>query len=308
MNESGPERDPALRSEAAALAAAAVAAGLLAGVFIASAADARLLDGLLKFRREGDEVERLGLVVLVPWRRCWWSRWRRMLGNCAARQLTERVRSLNGRPRAVPSQRRPMRSDLSRLSPRLSLGAATTGVLALWPPYVALNTIFPGPALTYALGGTIALTALALLVLAGLRAEELLVRVALPSREGGLALAALAAILPLAVVAGQGERWDWLEAFVAAPASGIAQELYFRAALLATLERLSTGRPGVAVSGQALLFALWHLRAFRVVWWPQALVVLLGAFVAAWIWGWQVRRDRTVTYAAAQHAIFLAVL
>jgi hypothetical protein len=49
---------------------------------------------------------------------------------------------------------------------RLPARLAAWAVIALWLPYAALNTIFPGPHLTYALGLALAALGLALLWLA----------------------------------------------------------------------------------------------------------------------------------------------
>ena len=80
-----------------------------------------------------------------------------------------------------------------------------------------------------------------------------------------------------------------------------------RAALLSSLTRLCPDRPRRAVALQALLFALWHARAFEVVAVAPAAAVLALMFVGGLLWGWQVLHDRTVLYAAAQHAVFLVV-
>ena len=179
-------------------------------------------------------------------------------------------------------------------------------VVALWLPYLALNTAFPGPGLTYGLGLAIAAASVGALLLAGATSRELFLRPAPLSRVGAVLLLAVLVTLPLAVAVGRGQRLEWLGTFGAAPASAIAQEVYFRAALLAALDGLSRGRHGVSV--QALLFAFWHARAFREVDPGPALLVLLGAGVVGLAWGWQVRRDRTVIYATIEHALLLAAL
>lgn len=180
-------------------------------------------------------------------------------------------------------------------------------VIALWAPYTALNTVFPGPVLTYALGLTLAGLALGALLLAGMGAAALYLRVAPPSVAGVIVLAALSLFVPIALLAGRGQPWNLLDDLVYAPASGIAQELYFRSALLPVLARLCGPRSRAALSLQALLFALWHVRAFRVAPVAPAIGVLAVTFVGGLCWGWQARRDRTIIYVAAQHALFLVV-
>ena len=191
--------------------------------------------------------------------------------------------------------------------PRLSFPLAAGIVIALWAPYAALNTLFPRPGASYALGLLLAGLALGALWLAGVGPRQCFVRPAPLSRSGAVLLAALTCFVPLALLAGRAQVWDWTGDLVYAPASGIAQELYFRSALLAALVRLCPGRPRLVVAAQALLFALWHARAYRVVPAGPASAVLVLVFVGGLLWGWQVLRDRTVLYAAAQHTIFLVV-
>jgi len=78
-------------------------------------------------------------------------------------------------------------------------------------------------------------------------------------------------------------------------------------ALFFALTRLCRGRAWPPLLMQAALFGLWHARAFRVVAAGPALGVLTLTFAAGLLWGIQAQRDRTVAYAAAQHALFLMV-
>jgi membrane protease YdiL (CAAX protease family) len=175
-------------------------------------------------------------------------------------------------------------------------------VMVLWLPYMLLNLFFPGPVLTYALGLSIALLALISLKLAHVPAIGIYPRI--PSRESVVALAILTLFIPLALLIGRGQSWDWLGNMVYAPASALGQELYFRSALLTAFGRYGSRR---AILLQATLFALWHARAFRIVPAWEALLVLLGTFIAGIIWGWQVRKDNTTFYAFIQHLLFLIV-
>jgi len=117
-------------------------------------------------------------------------------------------------------------------------------------------------------------------------------------------LAILTLFIPVALLTGRVQPWDWLGNMVYAPASALGQELYFRSALLTAFGTHGSRR---AILLQATLFALWHARAFRVVPAWEALLVLLGTFVAGMLWGWQVRRDSTTFYAFIQHLLFLIV-
>jgi membrane protease YdiL (CAAX protease family) len=181
-------------------------------------------------------------------------------------------------------------------------------VVALWIPYTLLNLIFPGPIATYTWGLALAGMALGLLWLAGIPPQYCFVRAGLASRQGARVLLALSIYVPIALVAVGGHPWNWIASLIYAPASAIAQELYFRAALLSSLIQLNPKRPVVAVLLQALLFALWHARAFEVVSIAPALAVLAAVFIAGALWGWQVRHDRTVIYAAVEHTLFLAIV
>jgi hypothetical protein len=188
---------------------------------------------------------------------------------------------------------------------RLPLPLAAGIVIALAVPYTVLNTLFPGPVLTYASGLAIALVALGVLWLAGMPPAACAVRVAPLSRRGALVLGGLLLYLPVALWLGSGHPRDWVAVLVYAPASALGQELYFRGALLAVLGQIGAARGRRAVALQALAFAVWHVRAFRVVAPGLALLALSGTFVAATMWGWQTRRDGTLIYACLQHTAFL---
>jgi hypothetical protein len=194
-----------------------------------------------------------------------------------------------------------MKADHRRRFPR-----AARIVLSLWAPYVVLNTIYPGPALTYGLSLLIACSALGVLWWAGLSPDGCFLRRRRLSARGALLLALLSLFLPLAYLAGLWHTFHALDALVYAPASAIAQELYFRAALLSVLLRQPGGERR-AVPLQALLFSLWHARAFRLTSPPVAAAVLAVVFFGGLLWGCQVARDRTVCYAIVQHTLFLAV-
>jgi len=188
-------------------------------------------------------------------------------------------------------------------------------VIAMWAPYVVLNTLLPGPLLTYGLGLLltyglgllIALVALGLLWSAGISPRACFLSLALPSRQGLVLLALLSAFIPAALLLGRGQPFSWLDDLVYAPASALGQELFFRSALLVALGTVWRGDARLALAGQALAFALWHVRAFRVAPLAPAVGVLVMTFVAGLLWGMEVRRDRTMLYAVLQHALFLAI-
>jgi hypothetical protein len=191
-------------------------------------------------------------------------------------------------------------------TPRLPARYAWLVVL-LWAPYVALNTLFPGPLLTYAVGLLIAALALGLLWRGGVAPSQCFVRVGGLSRQGTVLLVALSIFIPAALLLGRGQPLSWQNDLVFAPASALGQELYFRAALFTACARLCRGNTTLALNLQAGGFALWHIRAFQVVAFAPASGVLVVTFVAGVLWGLQVARDRTIFYAALEHAIFLIV-
>ncbi len=181
-------------------------------------------------------------------------------------------------------------------------------VIALWVPYALLNTLFPGPLLSYGLGLLIAVIALGLLWGAGVSPRACFLALAPPSRQGLALLALLSAFIPAVLLLGHGQPLSWLDNLVYAPASAVGQELFFRSALLVALGMVwRRGDARLALVGQALAFALWHVRAFRVAPLAPAVGVFVVTFVTGLLWGMQVRRDRTVLYAVLQHALFLAI-
>jgi len=96
---------------------------------------------------------------------------------------------------------------------------------------------------------------------------------------------------------------------VYAPASGIAQEIYFRASLLPALERALHGNRNTAILLHAMIFVGYHFRTFRAV--PSlsiGIVIALVLFIGGCGWAWQVQRDRTVVWAIGQHSLFLMLM
>jgi hypothetical protein len=190
---------------------------------------------------------------------------------------------------------------------RLPASPAAWIVVGLTAPYILLNTVFPGPMLTYTLGMALALLALGALLLAGVTPRELGLHITAPSRQSAIILALMLVFIPGALLVGRVQPLGWLKDLVYAPASALAQEIYFRAALLAALTRLCRGNTRLALTLQALLFALWHLRAFTVATVAQAVAVLALTLLAGLLWGWQVQRDRTIFWSTLEHTLFLIV-
>jgi membrane protease YdiL (CAAX protease family) len=130
------------------------------------------------------------------------------------------------------------------------------------------------------------------------------------SLRGGIALVVVAVcLLPIILSTSIIVGWRWIPALVYAPASGIAQELYFRASLLPAMEGLIQKRNVTAIGLQSLIFVAFHLRTFLSIGPnPIIVVVIVVLFVAGFAWGYQVQRDRTIIWAAALHSVFLVVM
>jgi len=178
-------------------------------------------------------------------------------------------------------------------------------ILLLWLAYTALNTWYPGPLTMCILGAVPGLIGLAVVRAMDIPWSDCFFRGARLSLRGAAALALLLPFIPLALLSRSGEPISMSRLLLFAPLSALEQELYFRGVLLSVLLRTMPAAPRRAVGLQAMLFAGWHLRALRVATLPVALVALLGVTVAGFVWGWQVRRDGTVWYAAAEHALLL---
>lgn len=194
--------------------------------------------------------------------------------------------------------------------PSLPLPAAALLVLGMALFYTALDWSQPAEpwrsllAFVPGILSTVALTA------AGLTASERYLQVRPISRRGLLALA-LVFILLLPILGSSigWVGWSWTAALIVAPASGIAQELYFRASLLPLLQRTFHDHQIAALLVHAAIFTGFHLRTFAAL--PALLIGLLVAavlFSGGCAWGWQVQKDRTVVWAMAQHTLFLMLM
>jgi hypothetical protein len=171
-------------------------------------------------------------------------------------------------------------------------------VSQLGEPLQSLLAFIPGVVSLLALGA------------AGMSRAELNLRWAPISRPGIGVLAAITILLlPILGSSTGWIGWHWLPALVYAPASGIAQELYFRSTLLPGLERAFAGRKTIALLVHSAIFVGFHLRTFLAL--PSftfTLVVTTVLFLAGCGWGWQVQRDRTVAWAMLQHSLFLMLM
>lgn len=184
-------------------------------------------------------------------------------------------------------------------------------MILAWLAYTALNTVYPGDALTSLLAFIPGVVGIAALLAAGLTLEECYLRAAPVSRGGIAAFAAMTALfIPSMLFTGRWAGWNWLAALVYAPASGIAQELFFRAALLPALLwafRTSKHQTALALFATTGLFVVWHLRTFILAPIGGDIGTLVFTSLGGIVWGWQVQRDRTVLWAMAFHTGLLMI-
>ena len=192
--------------------------------------------------------------------------------------------------------------------------AAVGIVIALWLAYTVIQTLCVvfkvADSWAAAVGFVPGLLAVGVLLAGGFSAEECYLRVRRLSWAGLAVLVAVAALAWAAVLPfGAWQGWNWLAALVYAPASGVAQELFFRSALLPAMHQaLSRKRRAPALLLHAVLFGLWHIAPLFLgaPLWAVAAVMLVP-FVCGMGWGWQVRRDRTVIWAMVQHSLIWVV-
>ncbi|MEW6226538.1 MAG: CPBP family intramembrane glutamic endopeptidase [Bacillota bacterium] len=192
------------------------------------------------------------------------------------------------------------------LKSRLAMGIVT---ILLWLAYTAIYT-FPASEATAALIQFIpGILGIAIVIMAGLKREDCYLRAAQISRSGAAVLAAASVIFIPILATGRFTGWNWLSGLVYAPASGIAQELFFRATLLPAFMAIFKGKRWLALSLHSLLFALWHVPvAFMEAPLAGAMAVTVVTFLAGIAWGWQVQRDRTVVWAMAHHVLGLVIM
>lgn len=198
--------------------------------------------------------------------------------------------------------------------PSVSPAAALVTVLLLWLGYTVLQTAFVmgyvGEAGSALLGFAPGLLGLVVLRAVGVSRRACFLEVRKPSWPGvavlvGIFVLALVVVLPF----GEWQGWSWQGALIYAPASGISQELFFRAVLLPALLHLGVkGRPNVGLLLHAVLFGLWHIGPLFVgapLW--AVIAVMLVPFLSGLGWGWQVMRDRTVVWAMLQHSLIWVI-
>lgn len=182
----------------------------------------------------------------------------------------------------------------------LIMGVGITALDALQPadPVLSILAFIPGA------------ISIAVLSASGLSRADMYLRSAKASLPGLAVLAAVTLLLLPILGSNTGwTRWHWLPALVYAPASGIAQELYFRASLLPALERVLHEKKAVAILLHSIIFIGYHFRTFQSVpSFPIGILIATVLFLAGCGWAWQVQRDRTIVWAMGQHSLFLILM
>jgi len=192
--------------------------------------------------------------------------------------------------------------------PLLSLRSAMWNILLIWLAYTILYTLHPSDALAAFLEFVPGVLAVTTLVAAGLSLQECYLRTAPISRTGLMLLAASLLFMPFIWFTGRWTGWNRMAALVYAPASGISQELFFRAALLPVLLATFKTKPFLAILIHSLFFTLWHVpKAYMTAPLGGVIGVVVVTFVCGLLWGKQVQRDRTVVWLIGYHSILLII-
>jgi membrane protease YdiL (CAAX protease family) len=182
-------------------------------------------------------------------------------------------------------------------------------ILLLLIAYAVVYTVQLNDALAAFLEFLPGIFGILILLVSGFNNRDLYLQKASISRRGALFLSAFTLVLIPILLTGDWAGWHWLPFLVYAPASGIAQELFFRAALLPFLMKISKGKALSAVVIQAVLFTLWHVPlAFAQAPMAGAISVVVVTFIGGIIWGWQVQHDKTVYWAMVQHIVYLMIM
>jgi hypothetical protein len=210
------------------------------------------------------------------------------------------------RPQKPPSA--PDRDGPAEPPRWVTLGVLLLFVAATWIQTLQILERLSEPTGT-ALGTVIGITAIGLLLATGWTASDCFLGPGRLSWRGALVLGWLLLLWPFVLATGQWVGWDPGRALTQA-LGGVAQELYFRAALLPLLLVLMRGRQRAALIAHALLFTVWHAGAVLVTP-PEAaaglVALLLVAFLAGLSWGWQTLHDGTARWAMAHHALLWIV-
>jgi len=182
-------------------------------------------------------------------------------------------------------------------------------IFLLWIAYTVIYTVQLNDTLATFLEFLPGVLGIITLYASGFTTQDLYLRKGSLSVKGAILLTAFLFVLVPILLTGEWVGWHWLPFLVYAPASGIAQELFFRASLLPLLIKIFRGKTAPAVIIQASLFALWHVPlAFSQAPLGGAFAVTVVTFIGGIVWGWQVQHNKTVYWAMAQHIVYLMIM
>lgn len=142
---------------------------------------------------------------------------------------------------------------------------------------------------------------------ADMKLDELYLHRAPISKKGFIALAITLLALPPIIFSGQWVGWNWFNGLIDAPISGIAQELFFRSALLPVFIKKFNNRINLAIFLHSIPFGLWHIGVIFLAPWYGAIFVMLIPFLCGLAWGWQVQHDGTIFYLLILHISILII-
>jgi membrane protease YdiL (CAAX protease family) len=202
--------------------------------------------------------------------------------------------------------------DAVSLNQKLSFRIALWMVILLWMANVFLFALYLEEPFTSVIGFLPGLLGVIILSLSGFRRADCYLRFGWISWVSlGIYILMLTLMVPVVLMGIHSVNWagwDWVMMLIYAPASGIAQELFFRSTLLPALRRAFTGRAFLALIISSLMFALYHAGMFLVAPAGVAAGALVVTFLAGMGWGWQVGRDRTVLWAMVHHTLLQMIL
>jgi membrane protease YdiL (CAAX protease family) len=193
---------------------------------------------------------------------------------------------------------------------KLSIQLSSSIILLLWGIYTSFQIIYLDQPFVDLIGLLAGILAITVLLASGLSLTDCHISFA-PISKKAVWLYVAIFLLWLGVVLPTGGRfqWDWHAIFILAPATAIAQEIFFRSALLPALFHSLKGNFGWALFIHTMLFAIWHMGVFTTNAPPAAAtVVILVPFLISFAWGWQVHRDRTIFWAILHHTLLQMVM
>ncbi len=201
-----------------------------------------------------------------------------------------------------------MQSQPERIKFRVLFGL----IILLWIASVVLFALYLDEPLASFLAFTPGILGVGILYGYGFNPDECYLIMRPISRKGlVIYIAMLALMIPVVYTGLQARTFaglDLIQILVYAPASGIAQELFFRSVLLPVLICALSSKVWLAIIIDSILFALYHTGMFAVAPLWAAVSALLITFMAGLGWSWHVQRDRTVYWAMLHHSCLQIIL